>query len=186
MFVLLRQLARTRRSAALSRGRPRSVALRHVDAGSCNGCEHELGLVTSPHYDLQRFGLDVVASPRHADVLLVTGAVTTRMAHALCVAYDAMPEPRLVAALGDCALGCGILADSRELAAPLEELLHVDIRISGCPPAPRAIAAALLDGLDAIGLAKPVPGNGGEITCGGSARAVGARPPGSAPTEPLS
>ena len=89
--------------------------MRHVDAGSCNGCEHELGLATSPFYDLQRYGLDVVASPRHADVLLVTGPVTTRMAAALRVAYDAMPEPRLVAALGDCALGCGILGAPAEL-----------------------------------------------------------------------
>src|SRR5438874_13671352 len=150
MFVLLRQLARTRRNAALDRGRPRSVALRHVDAGSCNGCEHELGLATTPRYDLQRFGLDVVASPRHADVLLVTGAVTTRMEHALRVAYDAMPEPRLVAALGDCALGCGVLGARSELAPPLEELLPVDIRIPGCPPAPGAIAQALLDGLDEL------------------------------------
>ena len=150
MFVLLRQLARTRRGAQLGRGRQRSVALRHVDAGSCNGCEHELGLATAPPYDLQRFGLDVVASPRHADVLLVTGAVTTRMANALRVAYDAMPEPRLVAALGDCALGCGVLGAPSELAAPLEELLPVAIRIPGCPPTPAAIAQALLDGLDAL------------------------------------
>jgi Ni,Fe-hydrogenase III small subunit len=150
MFVLLRQLARTRRNAALDRGRPRSVALRHVDAGSCNGCEHELGLATSPGYDLQRYGLDIVASPRHADVLLVTGAVTTRMARALRVAYDAMPEPRLVAALGDCAMGCGVIAQHTELAAPLDQLLPVDIRIAGCPPAPGAIAQALLDGLDAL------------------------------------
>ncbi len=150
MFVLLKQLARTRRDFGLERGRPRSVALRHVDAGSCNGCEHELGLATTPRYDLQRFGLDVVASPRHADVLLVTGAVTTRMAHALRVAYDAMPEPRLVAALGDCALGCGVLGARSELAPPLEEHLPVDIRIPGCPPSPQAIAEALLDGLDAL------------------------------------
>src|SRR5436190_12786496 len=148
MFVLLRQLARIRSSSALERGRPRSVALRHVDAGSCNGCEHELGLATSPGYDLQRYGLDVVASPRHADVLLVTGAVTTRMARALRVAYEAMPEPRLVAALGDCALGCGILADRAELVGALEDVLPVDIRIPGCPPSPQVIAERLLAGLD--------------------------------------
>jgi Ni,Fe-hydrogenase III small subunit len=152
MFVLLRQLARIRHDAALRRGeRPRSLALRHVDAGSCNGCEHELGLATAPPYDLQRFGLDVVASPRHADVLLVTGPVTTRMGHALRVAYDAMPEPRLVAALGDCALGCGILGDRAELVGALEEALPVDIRIAGCPPPPEQIAEQLLAGLDAIG-----------------------------------
>jgi Ni,Fe-hydrogenase III small subunit len=149
MFVLLRQLARVRNQARLARGgRPRSVALRHVDAGSCNGCEHELGLATTPFYDMQRFGLDVVASPRHADVLLVTGPVTTRMATALRIAYDAMPEPRLVAALGDCALGCGILGERAELVGALEDVLPVDIRIPGCPPSPQAIAGHLLSGLD--------------------------------------
>ena len=147
MFVLLRQLARLRRDAALDRGPPRSLALRHVDAGSCNGCEHELALAGSPAYDLARFGLDIVASPRHADVLLVTGPVTTRMAGALRTAYDAMPEPRLVAALGDCALGCGILGDPAQIAGPLEAVLPVDIRIPGCPPTPDAIAECLLAAL---------------------------------------
>jgi len=152
MFVLLRQLAHIRREAHLDGAdRPRSIALRHVDAGSCNGCEHELGLATSPRYDLQRFGLDIVASPRHADVLLVTGPITTRMATALQTAYDAMPEPRLVAALGDCALGCGILGDSVELMGALEDVLPVDIRIAGCPPAPEAIATQLLAALDSSG-----------------------------------
>ena len=150
MFVLLRQLAHIRREAGLERGSGRrSLALRHVDAGSCNGCEHELGLVTSPCYDLQRYGLDIVASPRHADVLLVTGPVTTRMAAALRTAYDAMPEPRMVAALGDCALGCGILGDEAELVGPIESLLPVDIRIPGCPPTPQAIAKELLAALEA-------------------------------------
>lgn len=149
MLVLLRQLAHVRSAARLDRGgRPRSLALRHVDAGSCNGCEHELGLAASPRYDLARFGLDIVASPRHADVLLVTGPVTTRMATALQAAYDAMPDPRLVAALGDCALGCGILGDEAELIGPLETMLPVDIRIPGCPPTPDAIARALLAGLE--------------------------------------
>jgi Ni,Fe-hydrogenase III small subunit len=151
MFVLLRQLAQIRRDAALHRSEhPRSLALRHVDAGSCNGCEHELGLATTPRYDLQRFGLDVVASPRHADVLLVTGPVTTRMERPLRIAYEAMPEPRLVAALGDCALGCGILGDRAELVGALERVLPVDISIPGCPPTPDAIAEHLLAGLDAL------------------------------------
>jgi Ni,Fe-hydrogenase III small subunit len=99
-------------------------------------------------YDLQRFGLDIVASPRHADALLVTGVVTRRMASALLGAYEAMPDPRLVVALGNCALGSGVFADAAELAAPLEALLPVDIRIPGCPPSPDAIAAAIIDGLD--------------------------------------
>ena len=110
MLTLLRDLRRLRRDIALPRPtRGRSLAIRHVDAGSCNGCEHELTLASSPYYDLQRFGLGIVASPRHADVLLVTGTVTSRMRAPLLVAYNAMPEPRRVAALGDCALGCNML-----------------------------------------------------------------------------
>ena len=145
MFILLRHLQRVRREAALPRRQgARSLAIRHVDAGSCNACEHELTATAAPQYDLQRFGLDIVASPRHADVLLVTGPVTTRMQGALRAAYEAMPEPRRVAALGDCALGCGVLGATAELAAPLEELLPVDIRIPGCPPTPQAIAEAIL------------------------------------------
>jgi Ni,Fe-hydrogenase III small subunit len=147
VFVLLRQLAALRHAAALPRGAPRSLAIRHVDAGSCNGCEHELGNVLNPFYDLSRFGLDIVASPRHADVLLITGPVTTRMADALRTAYAAMPEPRLVAALGDCALGCGVLGDPDELIGSVAGVLAVDIRIPGCPPAPAVIAEHLLAAL---------------------------------------
>jgi Ni,Fe-hydrogenase III small subunit len=149
MFLLLRQLAGYRREAALTRGRGLSLALRHVDAGSCNGCEHELSIVTSPLHDIQRFGLDVVASPRHADVLLITGPVTTRMATALRTAYDAMPEPRLVAALGDCALGCGVLGAPDELVGAVADVLPVDITIPGCPPTPDVIAERLLAALRA-------------------------------------
>ena len=150
MLTLLRDLRRLRLDVALPRpDRGRSLAIRHVDAGSCNGCEHELGAVSNPLYDLPRLGLDIVASPRHADILLVTGVVTTRMAGPLRAAYDAMPEPRLVAALGDCALGCGVLASPGELAPPLRELLPVDLEIPGCPPTPVQIAEALIDALEA-------------------------------------
>jgi membrane-bound hydrogenase subunit mbhJ len=149
MLTLLRDLRRLRRSIALpAPGRGRSLALRHVDAGSCNGCEHELTLAASPYYDLQRYGLGIVASPRHADVLLVTGPVTTRMREPLLVAYDAMPEPRRVAALGDCALGCNLLGAASELVGPVDDVLPVDLRIAGCPPAPDAIAEALLRLID--------------------------------------
>jgi Ni,Fe-hydrogenase III small subunit len=120
MLTLLRDLRRLRLDVALPRpDRGRSLAIRHVDAGSCNGCEHELTLTSGPYYDLQRYGLGVVASPRHADVLLVTGPVTTRMRDPLLTAYQSMPEPRLVAALGDCALGCGLLGSPDELVAPV-------------------------------------------------------------------
>jgi Ni,Fe-hydrogenase III small subunit len=146
MLTLLRDLRRLRRDLDLAGpARGRSLALRHVDAGSCNGCEHELTLVSSPYYDLQRLGLGVVASPRHADVLLVTGAVTSRMRGPLLAAYEAMPEPRRVAALGDCALGCNLLGG---LVTPVEEILPVDIRIPGCPPTPQAIGEALLELID--------------------------------------
>ena len=149
MLTLLRDLRRLRRSVALpAPGRPGSLALRHVDAGSCNGCEHELTLAASPYVDLQRFGLGIVASPRHADVLLVTGAVTTRMREPLLTAYAAMPEPRRVAALGDCALGCNLLGRDEEIVGAVDTLLPVDLRIPGCPPAPEAIAAALLALID--------------------------------------
>ncbi|MFN8188461.1 MAG: hypothetical protein U0R69_15430 [Gaiellales bacterium] len=150
MLMLLRDLRRLRRTVALpAPDRGRSLAIRHVDAGSCNGCEHELTLASSPYYDLQRFGLGVVASPRHADVLLVTGAVTTRMHDPLLTAYAAMPEPRRVAALGDCALGCGLLGSGERVVGPVEAVLPVDLRIPGCPPEPAAIAAALLELVDA-------------------------------------
>jgi Ni,Fe-hydrogenase III small subunit len=145
VFVLLRQLQRLRRTIALPAPETRgSLALRHVDAGSCNGCEHELNAVASPFYDLQQYGLNVVASPRHADMLLVTGAITTRMAEPLRKAYEAMPEPRRVAALGDCAMGCGLLGSPAELAGPLELIVPVDIRIPGCAPTPAQIAEHLL------------------------------------------
>ena len=152
MLTLLRDLRHLRRDIGLERpARGRSLAIRHVDAGSCNGCEHELTLVSSPYYDLQRFGLGVVASPRHADVLLVTGPVTTRMHAALLVAYNAMPEPRRVAALGDCALGCNVLGTAENIVGSVEAVLPVDVRIPGCPPAPAAIAQALLELIDARG-----------------------------------
>ena len=146
MLTLLRNLRRLRHDVSLPRpARGRSLAIRHVDAGSCNGCEHELTLVSGPHYDLQRNGFSLVASPRHADVLLVTGAVTTRMREPLLAAYNAMPEPRRVVALGDCALGCALLGLESELVGAVESVLPVDLRVPGCPPTPAAIEAALIE-----------------------------------------
>jgi Ni,Fe-hydrogenase III small subunit len=157
MLTLLKDLRRLRRDIALPRpDRRRSLAIRHVDAGSCNGCEHELTVATSPYYDLARFGLGMVASPRHADVLLVTGTVTTRMRIPLLTAYEAMPEPRLVAALGDCALGSNVLGSGEALLGAVETLCPVNLRIPGCPPTPDAIAAALLELLDRR-LEPPIP-----------------------------
>ena len=148
MFVLLRDLQRLRRKVALSAPEVRgSLAARHVDAGSCNGCEHELGAASGPHYDLARFGLTITASPRHADILLITGPVTTRMLEPLRTAYAAMPEPRMVAALGDCALGVGLLGDPEEWVGSVADVLRVDVRIPGCPPTPDVIAAHLLEAM---------------------------------------
>ena len=148
MLTLLRDLRRLRRSVALPRpDRGRSLAIRHVDAGSCNGCEHELTLASSPYYDLQRFGLGIVASPRHADVLLVTGPVTTRMREPLLTAYAAMPEPRLVAALGDCALGCGVLGWPRSSSGRSTTSCRSTCGSPAVPHA-RVIATSLLELVD--------------------------------------
>jgi len=150
MLTLLRDLRTLRRTVDLARPhRASSLAIRHVDAGSCNGCEHELTLLSSPYYDLQRFGLGIVASPRHADLLLVTGPVTSRMREPLRVAFEAMPEPRRVAALGDCALGCNMLGTPDEIVGPVDTILPVDLRIPGSPPTPEVIARALLGLIDA-------------------------------------
>ena len=149
MLTLLRDLRKLRRSIELPAAtRTGSLAIRHVDCGSCNGCEHELTLVSSPVVDMARYGLGIVASPRHADVLLVTGPVTTRMRTALLTAYAAMPEPRRVAALGDCAIGVDVLGDPSEVVGPVEDVLPVDLRIPGCPPTPEAIATALIGLID--------------------------------------
>ena len=149
MLTLLKDLRRLRREIALPKpDRGRSLALRHVDCGSCNGCEHELILASSPYADLQRFGIGIVASPRHADVLLVTGPVTTRMHEPLLTAYAAMPEPRRVVALGDCAIGTDLLGSPDEIVGPVEAVLPLDARIPGCPPSPDTIAAALLELID--------------------------------------
>jgi Ni,Fe-hydrogenase III small subunit len=156
MFVLLHHLHRVRRELAVGKPQRRgSLAFRHVDAGSCNGCEHELTATANPLYDLQRFGLNVVASPRHADALVVSGAVTTRMADALLSAYHAMPGPRLVVALGNCARGCGLLGDPAEIVGPVEAILPVDFEIPGCPPTPQQIADALIEALDRTALSRP-------------------------------
>jgi Ni,Fe-hydrogenase III small subunit len=122
----------------------RSLHIRQVDAGSCNGCELEISNLTNPYYDLERFGLHVVASPRHADCLLVTGPVTRNMAEPLRRTYDATPAPKLVVAAGDCALDAGIFRGSYAVVGGVGAVVPVDVHIPGCPPSPRALLEGLL------------------------------------------
>jgi Ni,Fe-hydrogenase III small subunit len=122
----------------------RSLHIRQVDAGSCNGCELEISGLTGPHYDLERFGLHFVASPRHADCLLVTGPVTRNMAEALRRTWDATPDPKLVIAAGDCARDGGLFAGSYAVVGGVSAVVPVDAVILGCPPSPRALLAGLL------------------------------------------
>ena len=124
-----------------------SLHIRQVDAGSCNGCELEIGGLTGPHYDLERFGLHFVASPRHADCLLVTGPVTRNMAEALRHTYDATPDPKIVIAAGDCAVDAGIFRGSYAVVGGVSAVVPVDATIAGCPPSPAALLAGLLDAL---------------------------------------
>lgn len=122
----------------------RSLSIRHVDAGSCNGCELELHALSNAFYDLERFGLRFVASPRHADVLTVTGPVTRNMRDALLRTYEAMPDPKWVVAIGGCAVDGGIFAGSAAIIGGVKDVLPVDITIRGCPPNPRQLLAGLL------------------------------------------
>jgi Ni,Fe-hydrogenase III small subunit len=128
-------------------GRPTAIAgsvqIRHVDAGSCNGCEIELGASFGPVYDAERYGARLVASPRHADVVLVTGAVTRNMLEPLRRTVEATPEPRLVLAVGDCARNCGAFAGAYGVAGSVRDAVRVDLEVPGCPPEPPAIVEAL-------------------------------------------
>jgi Ni,Fe-hydrogenase III small subunit len=122
----------------------RSLAIREVDAGSCNGCELEIHAINNPVYDAERFGLKFVASPRHADVLLVTGPVTWNMRQALERTYAATPSPKWVVALGDCAANCGVFAGSYACVGAVSDVIPVDLHIGGCPPPPLEILKGLL------------------------------------------
>mgnify|MGYP000928269322 CR=1 FL=1 len=120
-----------------------SVQVRHVDAGSCNGCEIEVAGAFGPVYDAERYGARLVASPRHADVVLVTGVVTHNMTEPLRRTVDATPEPRLVIAVGDCARTCGALRGGYGVRGAVTDVVDVDLEIPGCPPEPADIVAGL-------------------------------------------
>lgn len=122
----------------------RSLAIRVVDVGSCNGCELEIAALSNAFYDLERFGLRFVASPRHADVLFVTGPVTANMRVALERTYHATPDPKWVIAVGDCAGDGGMFADSYAVVGGVSSVLPVDLRIPGCPPRPDELLQGLL------------------------------------------
>jgi Ni,Fe-hydrogenase III small subunit len=122
----------------------RSLHIRHVDAGSCNACESEIKLLTSPYYDLHRLGLFFTPAPRHADLLLVTGPITRAMEGPLLRTYEAMPDPRLVVAVGACPCSGGVFGPGPYVRGSLQEVLPVDVFIPGCPPSPLALIHGLL------------------------------------------
>src|SRR5713101_4497666 len=128
----------------------RSLSIREVDAGSCNGCELEIHALNNAFYDLERFGLRFVASPRHADVLLVTGPATKNMREALARTYDAVPNPKWVVAIGDCARDGGCFAGSYAVVGGVSEVVPVDLHIPGCPPTPTAMLQGLLALLERV------------------------------------
>jgi Ni,Fe-hydrogenase III small subunit len=139
LTVLARSLDRAARARL-----GRSLSIRHVDAGSCNGCELEIHALANPFYDLERFGFHFVASPRHADVLTVTGPVTRNMREALQRTYAAMPAPKWVVALGGCALDGGCFAGSYAVVGGVSAVMPVDLHVPGCPPPPIDILKGLL------------------------------------------
>ena len=121
----------------------KSLAIREVDTGSCNACEMEMNALTNPVYDIERFGVHITASPRHADALVVTGPVTVNMERPLKDVYKHTPDPKLVIALGDCAINCGVFKGSYAVTGPVDRHIPVDVRIPGCPPRPVEILQAL-------------------------------------------
>jgi Ni,Fe-hydrogenase III small subunit len=140
------ELARETR-AEIRRHLGRALAIREVDAGSCNGCEIEISGLTGPVYDSERFGIHFVASPRHADMLLVTGPVTRNMEVPLLKTYEATPAPKLVVAVGDCAKHCGVFKGSYAVIGGVADVIPVDAFVTGCPPEPAEILQAILAAL---------------------------------------
>jgi len=128
----------------------RSLHIREVDAGSCNGCEVEVVSLSNPIYDIERFGIHIAASPRHADLLLVTGPVTRNMELALLKTYNATPSPKLVVAMGSCACNGGIFGNTYASCGGVDKFLPVDVYIPGCPPRPQAVIFGLMVAMDKI------------------------------------
>ncbi len=122
----------------------RALNIRQLDAGSCNGCETEIAALSNPYYDLERFGIHFVASPKHADMLLITGPVTRNMAEAVKLTYEATPSPKLVVAVGACGVGGGIFGGSHAVVGPVDAVIPVDAYIPGCPPTPAMLLTGIL------------------------------------------
>ncbi len=135
----------------------RALVIREVDAGSCNGCELEINALNNPYYNLEGLGIRFAASPRHADMLLVTGPVSRNMEEALRIAYEAMPAPKLVVAVGDCGRDGGIFGESYATCGGVAKVLPVDVVIPGCPPPPVAILEGILAAVATRGPAAPRP-----------------------------
>ena len=162
MLTILRQIARTgiktepapspalemvlvaRLQQGILRTLGRALTIRHVDAGSCNGCELEIHALGNPYYNLEGRGIRFVASPRHADMLLVTGPVSKHMAIALKRTYDATPDPKLVVAVGDCGCCGGIFGESYASSGRVANVIPVDVAVPGCPPSPSALLQGIL------------------------------------------
>jgi Ni,Fe-hydrogenase III small subunit len=162
MLTILRQIAKTgikteplplpademvlvaRLQQRILRTLGRALTIRHVDAGSCNGCELEIHALGNPYYNLEGRGIRFVASPRHADMLLVTGPVSKHMAIALKRTYDATPDPKLVIAVGDCGCSGGIFGESYATCGRVANVLPVDVAVPGCPPSPTALLQGIL------------------------------------------
>jgi len=154
MYKILFQIARTGIRTEKPRavdGALRALAIRHVDAGSCNGCELEIHAANNPYYNLEGLGIKFVASPRHADLLLVTGPVSRNMEEALRRTYEAMPEPKLVVAIGDCGCDGGIFGETYASRGRVANVIPVDVAVPGCPPEPAAIIQGILTAVSAAG-----------------------------------
>jgi Ni,Fe-hydrogenase III small subunit len=155
MLHILKQIAKTRLQREIVRALGRALAIRQVDAGSCNGCELEIHALSNPYYNIEGLGIRFVASPRHADMLLVTGPVSRHMAIALKRTYDATPDPKLVVAVGECGCNGGIFGESYASLGRVANVIPVDVEIPGCPPTPTALLSGILAAITAY--APPTP-----------------------------
>jgi len=133
----------------------RALAVRHVDAGSCNACELEVHALENPYYNLEGLGMRFVASPRHADLLLVTGPVARNMELALRRTWEAVPDPKLVVAIGDCGLGCGLLGENYATRGAVSSVIPVDVAVPGCPPPPLEILRGILTAVQTAAVTRP-------------------------------